>query len=96
MAGVMLNMELRPCYITGTRGDMTKALFHCWEQYRSEFKPLLVHGYDSSPNLKIDSFVVGIVELEDGRIWRILPDKIRFTDSAGRFNEYSWDEKKEE
>lgn len=87
------NLELRPCFVK-INGSEVRALFHCWEHYECVDQPLSI----TTPYMKQDitSFTDAIVEFDNGEILRMSPDKIRFTDSAGRFNEYSWDEKKEE
>lgn len=71
---INLKLELRPCIIPGKR----KGLFHRWEQIAEPIAPGLTIG--SHPGGQF-SQVAGLVELEDGRITRVDPASIRFTDN---------------
>lgn len=66
--------NLRSCKVEGEGGTF---LFHCWSQV-SEIVPPSVMVGGHSGGVVSDTF--GIVEDGDGRVHRVRPEKIRFTD----------------
>lgn len=66
--------ELRRCEVQDKTGEF---LFHCWSQV-SEIVPPSVMVGGHSGGVIADTF--GIVEDGDGRVHRVRPEKIRFTD----------------
>lgn len=69
---------LRPCmvYQKGEK-DASKGWFHCWEHYAQTVGESPLRGGHAAGQI---SFVLGIVELEDGRVMRAHPYDIKFTD----------------
>ena len=81
MAGSYIEHRLRPCYIwVRNRSKKKKALFHEW-----------VHKHNIYTN---EEYTVGIVELEDGKVFEIKPGCIEFVDNP--FIDYAWDDEKGE
>lgn len=66
--------ELRACEVDGETGAFH---FHCWSQV-SEIVPPSVMVGGHSGGVIADTF--GVVEDEKGRVHRVRPEKIRFTD----------------
>lgn len=67
-------MVNRTCKVKGEDGAF---LFHCWSQV-SEIAPPSVMVGGHSGGVIADTF--GIVEDGDGRVHRVRPEKIQFTD----------------
>lgn len=78
--------ELRTCKVQSDVGEFN-ALFHCWEQYSEIVNPSYMQGGTIGGQL---SAVYGIVEDENGKVYRAFPYSIQFTDNA--FAEYAWPE----
>ena len=74
---ITMKSELRPCIVNGQ-----KALFHCWEQYSQIVPPSPMRGGHGGG---VTAQVVGIIEIEDGKVLRAFPSEIQFTD--GKFKE---------
>lgn len=74
---LVVNLELRPCMVNGCK----KALFHTWEQHSEIIPPSPMVGGD---NGGVCSFLMGIVELEDGQVIKVHPNTIRFLDNKIR------------
>jgi len=74
--------KLRPCYVDGV-----KALFHRWGQHSTVVAPSHLQG--GAPGGTV-SYILGVVEFEDGRIAQVFPEKIKFEDHT--FDEYYWGE----
>ena len=72
IAPLMQMYDLRPCKIEGKR-----ALFHRWETWANVVNDGLLVG--SHPGGQI-SYVVGIVEYENGDVTRVSPNVIQFCD----------------
>lgn len=72
--------QLRPCYVDGV-----KALFHSWGQHSRVVEPSPMVG--GAPGGTV-SYILGIVEFEDGQIKQVFPEKIKFVDKM--FDEYYW------
>lgn len=88
--------ELRPCLIVTKPNSSPirmswrysqpkKALFHKWIEERRLIvaSPYVHDGHDSG----VVSELLAIVELENGEIWKIEPEQIRFLDSPQKFEE---------
>lgn len=75
--------KLRPCYVDGV-----KALFHRWGQHSRVVEPSPMVG--GAPGGTV-SYILGVVEFEDGRVKPVFPEKIRFVDNM--FDEYYWKNK---
>lgn len=78
---VEMKRELRPCIVN----EKGKALFHMWEERSEIIEPSIMVGGHAGGVIK---FVMGIVELEDGRIIKVNPTSIRFLDN--KFTEYAF------
>ena len=85
MHEIIIKKELRPCFVDGR-----KALFHCWENRSEVLIPSIMRGGHSG----VVSGIIGIVEHEDGTIYKALPEKIRFADTE--FEEYCFNERRKE
>ena len=72
--------QLRPCYVDGV-----KALFHNWGRHSRVVEPSPMVG--GAPGGTV-SYILGIVEFEDGQIKQVFPEKIKFVDKM--FDEYYW------
>lgn len=72
--------QLRPCYVDGV-----KALFHNWGQHSRVVEPSPMVG--GAPGGTV-SYILGVVEFEDGQIKQVFPEKIKFVDKM--FDEYYW------
>lgn len=77
--------DLRPCLVRQKNGSQAKALFHCWAYEAYVEKPSPFIG--GSPGGQACS-LWGIVEMENGEVMGILPEKIRFLDN--KFQDYAW------
>lgn len=66
--------ELRVCTIDGEAGTF---YFHCWSQVSEIVHPSVMVGGHSG-GVIADTF--GIVEDGEGRVHRVRPERIRFTD----------------
>lgn len=64
--------DLRPCMVDGQR-----AVFHRWETWANVVNGGLLIG--SHPGGQI-SYVVGIIEYENGNVTRVSPNTIQFCD----------------
>lgn len=64
---------LRPCYVE----NIGKALFHLWEQYNEPVAGGVTIGSHPAGVL---SYIMGIIEDENGQIHRVFPEKIKFVD----------------
>lgn len=73
--------EYRPCLVCGT----LKALFHRWSDVSEIVAPSPFEGKQAGGIIK---GVVGIVELENGKVETTLPQNIQFLDN--RIKEYSF------
>lgn len=62
--------DLRPCIV-----DEKNALFHRWENFQTVVEASPLVGGHLAGQI---SYTLGIVELEDGRILKVMPKKIRF------------------
>lgn len=77
------NSEYRPCLIDGK----TKALFHRWEHWSEVIPPSPMVGGHGGGVIQGD---FGIVEFKDGKIGKVLPGQIQFTDNI--FKEFCFEE----
>lgn len=85
MAGLNVEIKLRPCYILG-KDSKQKALFHCWSYHSDIYAPSpMVGGHPGGVVARMSA----IVELEDGSVTLIHPQSIKFV--SGIFDEYVWD-----
>lgn len=88
---IKIELELRPCMVTmvsnslwaadkeiGIKSNEQKALFHKWVEYENRI------------SLINQKCVYGLVEYENGEVNLVEPEKIRFLDSAGLFDQYNW------
>lgn len=75
-------IDYRPCYVNGDKG-----LFHKWAEKAKPIPPSMLISEDKGGQVW---HTVGIVELEDGRIIEVYPEKIRFADNL--INQYSFKE----
>lgn len=88
---IKIEFELRPCMVTmvsnslwvadkeiGIKSNERKALFHKWVEYENRI------------SLTDQKCVYGLVEYENGVVALVEPEKIRFLDSAGLFDQYNW------
>lgn len=87
MAGLFMETRLRPCLVQLEDGSKAKALFHCWDYEAYVEGPSLLKG--GSPGGQV-CILWGVVEMEDGQVVGVLPQKIRFLDN--KFKEYDWSE----
>lgn len=71
---ITMNNGLRPCEVKGSNG-----FFHCWEQINEVLEPSLLKGGHCGGQL---SCVYGIIEFEDGKVCRVKPYDIRFTNKG--------------
>lgn len=78
--------EYRPCLVCGT----LKALFHRWSDVSEIVDPSPFEGKQAGGIIK---GVVGIVELENGKIETTLPQNIQFLDNY--IKEYNFSEPEE-
>lgn len=69
-----MNASLRSCEVKGSNG-----FFHCWEQINEVLEPSLLKGGHCGGQL---SCVYGIIEFEDGKVCRVKPYDIRFTNKG--------------
>ena len=78
--------NLRPCLIEQPDGTQAKALFHDWayEAYVQRRGLPLIGTTGQVCHLW------GIVELEDGKVMGVPPEKIQFLDN--KFRDYAWPE----
>ena len=82
MAGIYISLELRPCIIYG-KG---KALFHRWIDIAEVVGESPLIGGHSAGQLWC---VVGLVEDDKGKIFKVAPQDIQFTDN--KIDDYCWD-----
>lgn len=88
---IKIEFELRPCMINmisnslwaankeiGIKSNERKALFHKWVEYENKI------------SLVDQKCVYGLIEYENGVVTLVEPEKIRFLDSAGLFDQYNW------
>lgn len=88
---IKIEFELRPCMVTmvsnslwvadkeiGIKSNERKALFHKWVEYENRI------------SLTDQKCIYGLVEYENGVVALVEPEKIRFLDSAGLFDQYNW------
>lgn len=73
---IEIKAELRPCIVDGH-----KAFFHRWEQYSEIVPPSPMRGGHGGG---VIARVLGIIELEDGKVLTAYPEEIRFTDRKGK------------
>lgn len=73
--------EYRPCLVCGT----LKALFHRWSDVSEIVAPSPFEGKQAGGIIK---GIVGIVELESGKVETTLPQNIQFLDN--RIKEYGF------
>lgn len=85
MARVLPEIRMRPCLVRQKDGSQAKALFHCWAYDVYVKEPSLLLG--GSPGGPVCS-LWGIVEMEDGEVVGVPPEKIRFLDN--KFQDYAW------
>lgn len=85
MAGFRIETKLRPAYVEVSPGNYVKVLFHCWSQESEVVAPSVRRGGHQGG---VVSGMVAIIEKEDGRVWRVRPDKLKFV--PGEFDGYSW------
>ena len=78
--------EYRPCLVCGT----LKALFHRWSDVSEIVAPSPFEGKQAGGVIK---GVVGIVELENGKVETTLPQNIQFLDNY--IKEYGFPEPEE-
>lgn len=92
MAGLQIETRLRPCYARINKGDRKrKALFHSWGFVSNVIDPSpMITGHPGG----VVAHTMGIVELEDGRIFEVMPENIQFVE--GIFKDYQWDDNKGE
>lgn len=90
MAGIQIETNLRPCYVYIKKDKKKKALFHCWSFESSIVGPSMMIGGDPGG---IVASTMAIVELDDGKVAVINPNRIQFLDN--KINDYCWDEKGE-
>lgn len=72
--------EYRSCIVDGK-----KALFHMWENFSKPVGPELHIGGRPAGTF---SYLLAIVEFEDGTVDRVLPQDVKFTDN--KFKEYAF------
>lgn len=75
-----MNEGLRPCLVHSrkNRQEVTeRGWFHLWEQYAYTIGESALRG---GPTAGQVSCVLAIVELEDGRVVRVHPWEVEFTD----------------
>lgn len=84
---IMIRLERRPIWLDGKE----KGLFHCWSQ-RAEIVPpsIAVGGHTGG----VVSGVLAIIEMEDGTVKGVYPERIKFAD-GGDFNFLHWKERVE-
>lgn len=75
---IIIRHERRPCYVDGKR-----AMFHTWSQQSDIFAPSPMVGGHPGGTV---SRCVGIVEYENGKVEKVMPNEIRFAD-GGEFSE---------
>lgn len=88
---IKIEFELRPCMINmvsnslwvadkeiGIKSNERKALFHKWVEYENRI------------SLIDQKCIYGLVEYENGEVNLVEPERIRFLDSAGLFDQYNW------
>lgn len=88
---IKIEFELRPCIIhngstslwavdkeIGCKSNERKALFHKWVEYENRI------------SLTDQKCTYGLIEYENGEVALVEPEKIRFLDSAGLFDQYNW------
>lgn len=76
--------KLRPCYVI-RNGKKEKALFHTLDFNSTVIEPSLMIGGHSGG---VIAYTMGIVELEDGAIIKVMPENITFIDRI--FEGYCW------
>lgn len=73
--------ETRPCFYEGER-----AMFHQWAEHREAIvESPLVGGHPAG----IIAATFAIIELEDGTVKEVYPNKIKFAD-GGQFNDVAF------
>ena len=75
--------EYRPCYVDGK-----KALFHRWTDVPFLSPSKVCWGL--SEDEATDYHALAIVEYEDGTVYRVFPEQVRFV--PGLMNEYDFEE----
>lgn len=72
--------SLRPCVVNQKKDGQKVQVggwFYCWEHYAKTVGESPLRGGPAAGQI---SFVLGIVELEDGRVVSAYPSEIQFTD----------------
>ena len=72
--------DIRPCVVQGVR-----ALFHGWAEME---KPHFEDGKQTGRWRAVNA----VVELEDGSVKMVMPDKVHFADSGKMFMGFNWEE----
>lgn len=78
MTKLGIDITYRTCEVDGVG-----YLFHCWEQVSQIFEPSPMIGGHPGGTV---AGIYGLLEDSDGRIYRVEPHRIRFTD--GKAKEY--------
>ena len=87
MAGFIIETKLRPAYVELSPGNSRKVLFHCWSQESEVLAPSIGRGGHQGG---VVSGIMAIVENEEGKVWKVRPDRLKFV--PGEFDGYSWDD----
>ena len=81
LSNIVIEHETRPCYYEGKR-----AMFHSWSEHREAISESpMVGGHPAG----IIAATLAIIELEDGTVKEVYPEKIKFAD-GGKFNSIAW------
>lgn len=84
LSGIEIKPRLRPCLVAG-QGGTSRALFHCWSNKAYVVPPSLLKGGHTGGQVWT---TYGIVEMEDGSVFEVLPSSIEFLDPP--HEEYAW------
>lgn len=81
--------EYRPCFYVSPSGNKMKALFHCWHNHQElvDASPF-VGGHPGGAV----SHLYAIIEFENGEVGYALPERIKFADSKGLFEQFCFEE----
>lgn len=78
---LVIQDDTRPCMI-----DDRKAIWHRWMTRKEVIPPSPMLGGHGGGEIQ-DTFA--LVEFEDGTIGEVLPYKVRFLDSGGKFAQFA-------
>lgn len=84
MAGCdfVIKFDFRPCLVDGRN-----AMWHRWTIREEIVPPSIMKGGHCGGHV---SCLFALVEYEDGTVAEVLPHKVRFLDSAAKFEEYDF------